>query len=154
MTCLNSRDFWYNKMKNDKLNTRVKLELNFWRWKLTEMRRTKRKKYHGKRFENANGDIKKTWKCIKEVLYNGKPPKSNIEIFSPTDADSTKTTKINEMNAHFANLGKRLIDEIDHVPFHPLTTKQLPDFQLSHTNATDVITAITKIKSSNKIPRI
>lgn len=93
-------------------------------------------------------DIRKTWKCIKEVLFNGKPPKNDIQVFSTNNSVNEKLEKINEMNVHFANVGKKIIDEVEHVPFYSRPNPQYPGFELKHTSAIEVEKVVEKTKSS------
>ncbi|KAJ6642671.1 RNA-directed DNA polymerase from mobile element jockey [Pseudolycoriella hygida] len=148
IVCIATRDFWFSKLQADQGNTNIRRELKYWQNKTTSMKRSKRKEYHGKKFKDADGDVRKTWNCIKEVLHNGKPIKNDIKIFSTDDSESIKTEKLNDLNSYFATVGRKIIEKIEHVPYYSDPDPKYTQFQLQFTDAAEVQRVISGMKSS------
>lgn len=67
---LQSRNFWYNKLKKDKTNINLITEHKFWANKCTVEIRKSKKEYFFNKFSNSESN-KDMWKSIKEVMYDG-----------------------------------------------------------------------------------
>lgn len=146
--CIATKDFWFEKLQADENNHLIKRELKYWQNKITSMKRQKRRNHFGRKFEEANGDVKKTWNCIKEVLHNGRPKKNDIAIFSTNDPDPLKIEKNNELNNYFATIGGKIIREIEQIPSFSTPHSQCTQFQQKNTDATEVQRILQSIKNS------
>lgn len=100
---IKSKNFWYNKLKRDPTNIKLKEEHIFWRNKVTTVRRQKKHQYFGNKFENSCSNLKQTWQSIKCALYNGNPPQTKSSFPKNIINDNMKLEWINELNKHFIN---------------------------------------------------
>lgn len=112
------KNYWFVKYKSDILNDQLKTELHYWRNQVTYWRRKKRKDYFGKRFEDSLNNSKQTWKCVNEVIYNGKKTTHQTTIYDSSDDFTSKIESLNNLNIYFAEIGEKLTSNFKKTVFY------------------------------------
>ena len=71
-----------------------------------------RSEYHSKKTAENQGDIKATWKVLKEVMKS-EPRQSYFSVISGNKEDVTDEQEISErFNGHLVSLGEKLASDI------------------------------------------
>lgn len=108
---LATKDYWYSKLvkskKRNLINEHLNREYKYWNNKVTVLKKNKREEYFCKQFESAENNMRKTWECVKEVIYDGKPPqKKNLQEVT------NKKEFSNKINSFFVNIGQQMAEKI------------------------------------------
>lgn len=110
-TTLTTKDYWYSKLvklkKLNLINENLNREYKYWNKKAIALKKNKREEYFCKQFESAENNMRKTWECVKEVLYDGIPPqKRNLqEVINKTEFS-------NLINKFFVTIGEQMAEQI------------------------------------------
>jgi hypothetical protein len=73
------------------------------------MKRTKQKQFFGKKFEKCLGDKKKTWNCMKDIMFYGQKSKNPTNLFTNIDNDEDKQNKLNNFNEFYSTIGDHFV---------------------------------------------
>lgn len=108
---LSTKDYWYSKLvklkKMNLINENLNREYKYWNKKAVTQKKKKREEYFSKQFDFAENDMRKTWECVKEVLYDGKPPKKKNfqEVINKIEFS-------NKINDFFVTIGQQMAEQI------------------------------------------
>lgn len=159
------KNFWYTKFKKDQNNISIKEELKYWRNKVTYLRRKKRNLYFESNFTKNLHNSKGTWKCITEVIYNGRKPTEPPPLLSNTNNQAEKKDILNKLNIYLSGIGKKITgtfepcvifnqpQRLDQPLIFNKTTKNEVNLiieNLKDTNATGFDKILTSIIKENK----
>ena len=104
-----------------------KLKYKQYRNKLHHLIRISKKRHYIEKFEQTQGNVKKTWSLINEVMNKNKSNKNFPNTFTYNENEITDPYEIaNKFNEYFANVGPKLAGK---VPSSSLTFKSFLDNQ-------------------------
>ena len=124
-----------------------------YRNKLDSIIKKEKAKYFSKKFSECEGDSKKHWNLIKNTINKKTPESNNITKLIVDEEIHTQPKDIaNELNKHFADVGKNLADKIAPSPFpfsHYMGEQLNSVFSFTPIESTDVISVIKGLKNKN-----
>ena len=104
-----------------------KLKYKQYRNKLHHLIRISKKRHYKEKFEQTQGNVKKTWSLINKIINKNKSNKNFPSAFSYNENDITDPYEIaNKFNEYFANVGPKLAEK---VPSSSLMFKSFMDNQ-------------------------
>lgn len=131
----------------------LKINLKTYNSILKKSIRAAKEVFFANSFEKVKGDMKKTWKCINEVLNRGKKKNDFPDCFN-IDNSLVSDPKViaDAFNDFFVNIGPRLAEstnnsDVDLTFESYLKNPTTSSFDFSPINNTDILTTIESLKS-------
>ena len=102
----------YINLKNHERKNDLHMQYKQLRNKVLEMIRTKKKEFYKNYFEQNNGNLRKVWQGIREII-NVKTKRSDIPTCISSDDNITTCPKeiSNKFNDYFSNIAENIIKE-------------------------------------------
>jgi Reverse transcriptase (RNA-dependent DNA polymerase) len=135
-----------DKLRSNQNNIYIKNEYIYWRNKLTNMKKIKKKQYNGRKFEEAGNDQRKLWAASTNIIYNynkNKTTKANI-LSSLNEID--KKSKLNDFNEFFITIGENLTRNM--ISNYTRIQETTAELHLQEINITETINIINKLKNT------
>lgn len=106
---IDEKEHWLRLRNENSNNQFYQAEYKKWRNIVTSKKREKKKEFNSRKFERCKGDSKKTWNCMKELMFDGQINNSVIKILSTSTVNSDKQMKIDEFNNYYATIGDHFV---------------------------------------------
>lgn len=151
LRCIKNRNNLQKQSRNDPYNDILKITYIRYRNYCNNLIKKIKRKYERDLLAKSVNNNKMLWKNIKNITYSNKIKSQNLELLNikPTSQDS-----INYINDYFANVGKKLAQQIQpslnnvHIPVHPDSSPP-NTFVLLDTDVTEVNGILMNLKSDS-----
>jgi hypothetical protein len=144
---INIKNFWYTKLRHDQSNIFIRNEYIFWRNKVTNIKKIKKKNYIGGKIQKAGTNLRKLWQISTDIIYDyNKNPTNKPGILSSLNMDDKKV-KLNDFNDFFISVGETLARNIS--TNYTISQETLNTFSIQEATLHEISINIAKLKNSS-----
>lgn len=109
LKCIRKKDTLHLLTKKNPNDLKLKEKYKKYRNTCITLLHDLKRKYESKQLNDANGDSKQTWKCIKNICNINKAVNKNDELIKSTE---NPKDAVNKVNSYFSSVGKTLANNI------------------------------------------